>query len=175
MTSNTFFSKPTEFEIKGQKFILYSEYAFSNMNQIKKISRQQKDTVYICGLRIPKGVFSVMVKNGVWQGEREKTHYTTFEKKDGLEERGWHFGTMNYNGIEILPILCYEICFPEDTMKSIYKPDVIVHHIGFPMYDKHQYEAWFALEKSLAVFYNCPVYASTGGEEKLGINGVISV
>lgn len=170
---NLLFSKPIEFELKNQKFILYDEYAFSTVNQIRKLSRKQKDVVFLCGLRTTKGVFSVMYQNGNWEGEHEKTHYTTSEKNQGLVEPLTRKDCFNYNGIKILPILCYEICFPEDIMRSIYKPDVIVHHIGFPMYDKHQYKAWKALEQSVGIYHNCPVYVSTGGEGEFAINGRI--
>ena len=48
--------------------------------------------------------------------------------------------------ISILPLICYELLFPEDYLKLYLSPKVIIHMVGFPMYDENQKEGWVAMQ-----------------------------
>ena len=77
----------------------------------------------------------------------------------------------NHN--RILPLICYELLFPQDYLKLYLKPDLIIHMVGFPMQDENQKEGWVAMQKALSIIYNCPLVCCCGGPmNDLNISGV---
>jgi len=74
-----------------------------------------------------------------------------------------------------LPLICYELLFPQDYLKLYLKPDIIIHMVGFPMQDENQKEGWVAMQKALSIIYNCPLVCCCGGPmNDLNISGVIT-
>ena len=99
-------------------------------------------------------------------GYRGKTHLTSGEKKEGFVEapskNGYPIWETGHN--KILVLLCYEICFPEDYYHLAGDVDLIFHLVGYPMYDRTQYKAWFALQKALSSHFDVPLVSCCGGK-----------
>lgn len=154
-----------KFTKNNKDFLLFSEYAFLKQRDIEEISLNNPDKIIIGGLVGTRSISCLILKNGIVEWRREKARYTNGEKQQGCKDStiSTIYG-FEIDGIKILPIICYEICFPELTMNN-FMPDLIVHLIGFPMFDKHQRKSWIALEKSLGIYHDCDVYVACGGQQ----------
>ena len=93
--------------------------------------------------------------NNEFQWCKHKSRLTSHDLQDGFS-----YGQPKYLceilDMRILVILCKEILFPEDFWEHE-NVDLVVHQIGYEMHSKDQRKAWFALQKSLILHFDCPV------------------
>ena len=170
------------YEMDGETYKVFSEYTPFTLRDYQKIASDEGVTVI--GGYLGMGV-NVCVTNGDTTFVRSKVHLTTQEKRVGLRE-GKAIYPFTINDHTILPILCYEICFPEDYYPlkdscSISSPsidscsiDLITHHVGYPMKNHVQYQPWKALQEAMAIHFQCPVISVCGGElNKMNLTGII--
>ena len=109
--------------------------------------------------------------------ERGKYRLTSMEKnmRQGKPPEVFHLYSVG-----ILPLLCSEILYPEDYfhLKDQIGSNIkiVTHHVGFEMYDEHQFKAWRSLQKAVAAHFHCPVVCSSGGKRnELNLTGIIVV
>ncbi len=159
----------------GIDFMIYSEYATTNPNEYSKIARINKCYV-IGGATEEKCVSSSLFDpEGKLIAARNKTHLIKSELASGkLPGDGIFPFEINANGkkITILPILCYELLFPEDWIGIESKPNFVIHHIGFPMFNKGQDMDWFSMQKMLALRFKCDVVVACGNGEAEGTDAI---
>lgn len=74
-------------------------------------------------------------------------------------------------GKRILPLICYEICFPDDWPAG--RADYIVHIVGFPMKDQSQFDRWRGLQEKAVAKYKCPLICVCGKGKGVDPTGVI--
>lgn len=162
------FPNSINWDYQDLRFLVFSEYAMRNHGDYAKIATDSKKYVIGGSLETHRISVSLYSPDGELLGKRDKTHLFPSEK-DGVRQEGDRIFPFEFvaNGkkLTLLPILCYELLFPEDWIDSKFKPDFITHHIGFPMFDAVQDEDWFSMQKVLALRFKCDVVVSCGKTE----------
>jgi len=149
---------------------VYPEYTNLTINDYLKLSDGKS---IIGGLRQGDFINTVLVKNGQLLDTRSKVTPTSSEINDGVKP-GDQIRTFAWDDYTILPIICFEICFPELYYNISDKVDLITHHVGFPMFNQYQYTAWNALQKAVCEHFHAPIVSVCGGPStKLNITQVI--
>ena len=166
-------------EINGETFMVHPEYTSFTSNDYIVMAINNTNKTIIGGTKRTYHEFkgddkkyiqaTISSYNGTFFdvfGYRGKTHLTSGEKKEGFTEADpkTSYSIWDTRKNKILILICYEICFPEDYYHLIGGDiDLIVHLVGYPMYDRHQYKAWYALQKALVKHFNVPLISSCGG------------
>lgn len=136
---------------------VYPEYTDYSVDDYIEMSH---DVIVIGGYFDHPYIMVGIFRDGEQVWSRDKIHLTSDEYEKGYKWETDEIGT--YQGI--LPIICKEILYPEDYLHIKEPISMITHHIGYPMYDRVQYQAWAALQKSVAERYNAPLISVCGGE-----------
>lgn len=157
--------------IEGKQIEVYPEY-MNHTTDLKRLRTLSKEKIIITGYNYKPYVYAALIDDGEIKTKRAKHHLTSGENMDGYIA-GPHPFVFEYKDKRILPILCYEICFPKDFF-SFRKIDLITHHVGFPMFDKHQFKAWEALQMAYSLHFEAPLICACGGDEnELNLSGAI--
>lgn len=155
-----------------QNFTIYPEYCDHSIEELLEISK--KDTQYhISAIAMNSKILTVVLYKGhmVYARTKHRLHVSETWAKAGSEKPG----VTDLNRKKVLILICYEIMFPEDWIKIEDHPDLVIHMVGYPMFDENQREGWVALQKCLSLVYNCPVACCCGGERnQMNITGVIN-
>ena len=149
--------------LEHKDFLIFSEYYNGLEEDLFKLSVDTEKTV-LSGIQDFVGVKAVIIKNGKLIHYRYKHRLTSGEMLIMGHQRGTLPKPYNVDDKNVLQLMCYEICFPEDFYNLDNKIDLIVHHIGFPMYDRNQYIAWEALQKAAVEHFKCPLVSVCGGK-----------
>ena len=153
--------------------LVYPEYTNMTWDDYDKISANTGKMV-IGGYQSSGNIGAYLSYKGRY-AYRTKVHLTSNEIENGYTTKDKEIQTLEMGGIRVLPIICKEILFPEDYyhLKDI---GIITHHIGYPMYDRHQYLAWEALQKAAVEHFKCPLISITGGEQtELALTHILEV
>jgi len=169
---------PIEYKYHDIPFLVYSEYLTNNPENYAEVAKVEKK--YVIGGAREKDCVSVSMysPDGEFIGRRYKKHLTQGEIETGTIPANGEISpfVIEKEKIEVLPIICYELLFPEDWLHLDIKPYFITHYIGFPMYDKIQDEAWFAMQKVLSLRFKCDVVVACGeGREGINNSGIIFI
>jgi predicted amidohydrolase len=157
-----------QIKIKKIPVIVYPEFGLTKEEAINKA--RITNAIVVTGFKNPGQ--SVLVTDGKTSFVRPKLIHPLTEVPKELQSTGV-CETFIIRGLKILPIICYELMFP-DLWMNLEKPDLVTHHIGFPMFDVSQMEGWKALHRVLAKYYKCPVVVSCGGERgPLNPSGIV--
>ena len=168
------------YDYDGVSFLVTPEYG--RIPRLQEIARKH-DFVVIGGFVDEHGTGVVLVnKKGKVLDTRYKAMYPPFRPESKPRKTGkvrcFKFNVLSTKVIKILPLVCYEIVFPQLWMKEEFKPvDFVTHHVGFPMFDVFQYEGWRALERTASIFFNCDVIVYCGKDSTTPLNptGVLSI
>lgn len=172
-----------KYTYQGKEFIVCREY-YGDLTDLQWLAKNKKVNV-IGGYNIVrKGMnptdditngVALINDYGTILDVRVKLTPTPGEIKHGVIKGTKDIRPLNFHGIKILPIICYEICFPRLWLRNLGKIDFITHHVGSSMFDVFQYEGWRALEEVLSLHYNCDVVVSCGGEsdDPMNLTGIV--
>ena len=169
-----------EGEVKGnpviyQNWVVYPECCEENLEEVSKNTDN-----YVIGtnpVQYKNGpicnILDVYYLGGILYMRGKHRIHLTEKASPGLKPEIIRIGAQS-----ILPLICYEILFPEDYLPQsghLRRPvDLIIHMVGFPMYDINQKEAWVAMQKTLSIMFNCPLVCCCGGEPgEMNISGVV--
>ena len=152
------------YEYHDVKFRVMPEYTRYRPADYIRQAEVYNETV-IGGLHLDGGL-AVAVFDPVMDDYRLKHRLTSAENEAGVY-RGKPPRIFNVgNRFRILPIICYELLFPQDYYGlSQIRVDFITHHVGYPMYDRHQMKAWVALQQAASLHFRCPLISVCGGED----------
>jgi len=154
--------------VKNIQIKVYPEHGLSKENAIREANF---DSLVVVSGFSPGP--SVIVTDGKTSFVRKKIIHPLDPVPKKLLTEG-KCQTFTVKGIKVLPIICYELLFP-DLWINLEKPDVVTHHVGFPMFDISQMEGWRALHRVLAKHYKCPVVVCCGGSlpDPLNLSGIV--
>lgn len=151
---------PLFYSFNDKSFIIFSEYACNDVHDYQKMARRAGKYV-IGGVRSPKSVAVYIISpDGVILHKRYK--YRHFGQEGLTKAELPRIVTLLPAGITILPLICFEMLFPEDWFNSTGHVDFVVHLISSEMQDSHQAEGWQALHKILCLRFCCDVVVSSG-------------
>ena len=155
--------------IKYKNFIVYPE---CGKVSIKKLKHESQNNQYVVTSRIEND-FNKLV---IYYNEKrvyERAKYRIYKDENVLQGIRKP-EVIRLGDKKVLVLICYEILFPEDYVKKIKDVDVIIHIVGFPMYDENQMEGWIGMQKILSITFDCPVVCSCGGDEtNMNITGIV--
>ena len=154
----------------SEEFTVYPEYCGLSLEELSKNSMD--GTYHIATL--PLLGHNMMVIH--YKGEKiySRPKYRLFKTEHEVTPGEVPPITLNINNNLMLPLICYELMFPEDYLKLYQWVSVIIHMVGFPMYDENQKEGWVAMQKALTIIYNCPLVCCCGGPmNNFNISGII--
>jgi len=155
--------------IKYKNFIVYPECANIPINNLK---RESQNNQYVI-TSIVENDFNKLV---IYHNEKrvyERAKYRIYKDENVLQGI-YKPEVIELGNKKVLVLICYEILFPEDYIKKIKDVDIIIHIVGFPMYDENQKEGWIGMQKILHSIFDCPVVCSCGGEKSdMNITGIV--
>jgi len=105
----------------------------------------------------------------------ERTKYRLYESEVGLVKGDRAPLAVELGSANVLLLICYELMFPQDyLLQNKGKVDLVLHMVGVPMFSEDQREGWVALQRVLALVYECPVVCCCGGRRggRMNISGV---
>jgi len=153
------------YEINGVKILLFSEFYSDNQRAVAKLSELWKDNLIFSGYATDK-IYMAMALNGKVLDKRAKIMLTRedakYYKKGDIED----FKVFKFNGITILPIICYEIVFSNLWRRIKEKVDVIVHNLSDPMWNEDQKLRWTGLQNYMVRYYKCDLVCCVGNSKK---------
>jgi len=161
------------------KVTVFSEYATDDKDDYIEIVEQEelspdKKHIVIGGVQRKKEAPYIYMICDTEEYMRYKYVLTSEEEARGLiNPNPLPPKIVEFAGVKILPLICKEILYPEYWPDWFMEPlDFIVHIVGYPMYDVHQYKAWQALHKAAMRFYNCPLICVAGRGRGPEISGI---
>lgn len=163
------------YEYRGRTFDIYPEYTNYTPEDYRELSRETGNII-IGGLYDPPFISVCLVDEGIVVASRGKTRITSSELGKGFRNCPTLIHPFHHGDLRILPIICKEILYPEDyyQIHGWGAVDFITHHVGYPMYDKIQKDAWVALQKAMKEHFGVPVICSCGGETgPMNITGIV--
>jgi len=156
--------------ITYEDFTVYPEYG-RDQNPYDFAETAKDSNYHIITLAHKNKNTAVIAKSGkvIWQ----RSKHRLFGNESEL-----FAGELPYlaflNGRKVLPLICYELLFPEDYW-NIKGVDLVIHMVGFPMYDINQKEAWIAIQKAVSLHFKCPVVCCCGGfRNEMNISRVVN-
>lgn len=156
-----------EYSFKDITFEIYPEYTTYQIEDYKQIVND----VLIGGYQYQNKVSVCLIDKDGFILTRSKKHLTMWELDTGITSGC--VKVFEYKELRILPILCYEICYPESFF-NLTDIDLITHHVAYPMKDKDQYKGWLGLQKAFSQHFNCPLVCACGGEKGVfNLTGII--
>lgn len=156
--------------LKYQDFTIYPECCGHSIKDLLEASKEN-DSYHIAAIPEYSQILAVVFHKGevMYTRAKHRLHPSETQVKEGSEKPT----IATLNGKRILILICYEIMFPEDYLQKKPPIDLVIHMVGYPMRDENQREGWIALQKCLALTYNCPVVCCCGGERTpMNITGV---
>jgi len=159
--------------IEYKNFVIYPEYCGYSESQLADRSLES-DKYHIAAIPRDGKNEAVVFYKGSLIYSRAK--YQLYFKETKFAEKGTiKPEIITLAGWNVLILICYEIIFPEDYFIQTKDVDLVVHVVGYPMYDENQREAWIALQKCISLKFKCPVVCCCGGNEgRMKITGIIS-
>lgn len=158
-----------EYEYLDKSYLVTSE-AYGSLEELKKLANSNDKPVigsYCDGNNISVGLF---LPGNIVVDKRLKSVSPPWKER----VLGKHMSVIEYDDVKILPIICYEIVFPKKWC-NFEGVDFVTHHVGFPMFDVFQYEAWKGLEQAVSIFYDCDVIVCCGGEKnEMNLTSIIN-
>lgn len=161
--------------IRYQNVLLYPEYCGLSIFQLAEVSGSTTDVVVAATVYEGENR-CVILRRGEVVYSRAKHRLYVSEvggvKAGKLPPSLIHVSTIGW----VLPIICYELMFPEDWFAPSKVVDVrmVLHMIGSPMHGENQREGWVAMHKAVSLAYGCPVVCCCGGKlGRMNITGVV--
>ena len=151
-----------------KNFTVYPEYCEMSAVDLMRES-ERDDNFHIAAIPSVGKVVGIVLRHGKIIWSRAKYNLTNEEIKAGLVAGISSPRPTELGGKDVLILICYEILFPHDYLflRKNGTPDdqidLIVHMIGFPMYDENQREGWIAMQDTLSIIYRCPLVCCCGG------------
>ena len=166
-------SKPIEFE----NILLYPEYCGLSVFQLCQVSKEKPSSVIVAATVYEGCNYCFVLRHGDVVYRRAK--HRLYATEVGVVEKGElpptpvFISTVGW----VLPIICYELVYPEDWFAVCVKViDIraVLHMVGFPMTSEDQREGWVAMHKAISLVYGCPVVCCCGGKSgRMNITGVV--
>lgn len=153
-----------------ENFTVYPEYCEISAADLMSMSGEESKVI-IAAVPAVRNVVGIVFKKGRIIWSRAKYELTNEEKKAGTIAGIAAPRPINLNGRHVLILICYELLFPRDYLflKANGAPDdevdLIVHMVGFPMFDENQREGWIAMQDTLSKIYHCPLVCCCGGPD----------
>jgi len=140
-------------------FIVFPECG-ETLEGLRSFSKQANG-YYVVG-PVENGRYTILhiLYNGTSLYNRDKFRVAT--RFEGIEKGGVPPRVVGLSDANILPLICFEILFPEDYLPIEGKVDLVVHCVGCPMFDEDQKEGWVAMQKTLSIVLGCPVVCCCG-------------
>lgn len=160
---------------KYQNVLLYPEYCGLSLEQLQEVSGKTTDIVIASTVHEDENRCFIL-KGGEEVYYRAK--YRLYSNEVGEVNKGSLPPSLVFVSTVgwVLPIICYELMFPEDwfAISRVVDVHMVLHMVGFPMFSEEQREGWVAMHKAISLAYGCPVVCCCGGESgRMNITGVI--
>jgi len=155
---------------------LYPEYCGYTYEELEWISHSYPDALVVASIVHDRQNLCLAFRRGVELYRRGKCRLYGDEKftvERGVAPYPFVDKVLGY----ILPIVCYELMFPEDYIGNYIglRLDYVVHMVGWPMVSEEQREGWVAMHKALSIVLGCPVLCCCGGKRgRMNITGVVT-
>lgn len=160
---------PNAGELSLRLIRIFSESAASSAEPYLAMAKETNQVI-VGGVDDGTSIY-VTVAHGSESYYRQKHDLTSWELENGYKPGKVSPEIVSMGGLKILPLICYEICYP------VYWPqfepiNYVVHIIGFPMFDKHQWAGWHGLQMVASRLYQCPVVCACGKGEGIDPTGL---
>ena len=172
--------------IQYDNFIVYPEYPDIRAADLMTPLDETEDKIIVAAVPTSiEGGYQVVgaaYNKGRLIWSRPKYEITSAEKEGGCIAGKIPPKVVGLGGKNVLILICYELLFPHDYLMQAYinkmgHPDLVIHMVGFPMYDENQREGWVAMQDALTLTYDCPLVCCCGGTkigDRMNISRIIN-
>lgn len=162
---------PLLYSCRDKQFLIFSEYASDNVKDYQKHAIHTSRYV-IGGVRSLRNV-AIYIINPEGKILYKRYKYRHFGQEGLIKAEKPEI--VHLDGFTILPLICFEMLFPEDWFNlPAAGVNFIVHLISSEMQNSHQAEGWEALHKVLQMRFYCDVVVVSGTKEEMGIPSPIN-